>query len=206
MAHTVRPSIVLQSTASSIMSDIIHVFSKVRENADIKFHEKLAAEIGADAISIPRQAGRQCHRSNVQAGSPKEYYRRTVFTPFVDFMISLLKSRFGDKDLGQVLFLRELLKKVEATRDGEAVLQQSRPGISRARRDRSLAVSLKTTSNCDGSSITRVCQRKPLPQHCRPPQNSGNPLRFQRFGGTELQHPLKTEDVCTCATPWARSA
>lgn len=111
------------------MSDIIHVFSKVRENADIKFHdlfskaEKLAAEIGADAISIPRQAGRQCHRSNVQAGSPKEYYRRTVFTPFVDFMISLLKSRFGDKDFGQVLFLRELLKKVEATRDGEAVLQ-----------------------------------------------------------------------------------
>lgn len=68
IVHTVQPSILpvncLQHSFCLLHNEQHHfdIFSMVRENTDIKFHklfskpEELAAEIGAEAISIPQQA------------------------------------------------------------------------------------------------------------------------------------------------------
>ena len=45
---------------------------------------------------VPRTAARQQHRDNSLHGSPKEYYRRSVVIPFLDYLISELKVRFSE--------------------------------------------------------------------------------------------------------------
>lgn len=71
----------------------------MRENADEKFKDlfntasQLAAEIEV-SISIPRIIKRQVHRNNYNARSPEEYYKLSVFIPFVDHFICHLKERF----------------------------------------------------------------------------------------------------------------
>ena len=49
---------------------------------------------GEDGITMPRVCGRQTSRSNVQASSPEEYWRRTIFVPFLDYLIQALSDRF----------------------------------------------------------------------------------------------------------------
>ena len=46
--------------------------------------------------SIPRRCGRQTQRSNVQAETPEEYYRRSLTIPFIDHMISHIATRFSN--------------------------------------------------------------------------------------------------------------
>ena len=42
---------------------------------------------GSVGMPIPRRCGRQTARSNVEASTPEEYWRRTVFVPFLDHLI-----------------------------------------------------------------------------------------------------------------------
>ena len=49
---------------------------------------------GEDGIIMPRVCGRQTSRSNVQASSPEEYWRRTIFVPFLDHLIQAFSDRF----------------------------------------------------------------------------------------------------------------
>ena len=44
---------------------------------------------------IPRQAGRQTQRSNIPAATPEEYWRRSVFIPFLDTLKAELNARFS---------------------------------------------------------------------------------------------------------------
>ena len=44
---------------------------------------------------IPRTCGRQTARSNVEASNPEEYWRRTVFIPFLDHLIREFEDRFS---------------------------------------------------------------------------------------------------------------
>ena len=45
--------------------------------------------------SIPRTAGRQSHRSNTPHDGPEEYYRRTVFLPFLDHLTTEMNHRYS---------------------------------------------------------------------------------------------------------------
>ncbi|KAL4090337.1 hypothetical protein QTP88_025196 [Uroleucon formosanum] len=58
----------------------------------------LAAKKIADkfnvTMTIPRIDKRQVHRINVQTNNPEEYFRISVFIPYLDSFISQLKSRF----------------------------------------------------------------------------------------------------------------
>jgi len=56
----------------------------------------LAVELGID-LTMPRRCARQVHRPNV-GGSSEEYYRRTIYVPYMDSLIRSLESRFGESN------------------------------------------------------------------------------------------------------------
>ena len=81
-------SILLQGSTMDIITvyDEIHVVKKIlqelrKDPVKELFRSMLAmAEVsGSEGMSIPRRCGRQTARSNVQASTPEEYWRRTHF-------------------------------------------------------------------------------------------------------------------------------
>ena len=118
MGLTANLSQILQERAQHLgdavgrINDVIRRLKEKRENAEETFRnlfEKAEeiAKLTDVEIVVPRQAGRQHHRANIPAADPEEYYRRTVFLPFIDFLIEQLSSRFQDSP--KVLDLQELL-------------------------------------------------------------------------------------------------
>ena len=47
-----------------------------------------------DGVKLPRRTGKQTHRSNPPANDAREYFRRSVFLPFVDTCLHQLRERF----------------------------------------------------------------------------------------------------------------
>ncbi len=45
-------------------------------------------------IAIPRRCGKQILRNNVKGSTPKTYYRRSLFLPFIDSLLQQLGDRF----------------------------------------------------------------------------------------------------------------
>lgn len=53
------------------------------------------AETLDQTVTVPRQAGRQAHRSNQPHRDPKEYYEYSVYNVFLDHVIVQMRERFG---------------------------------------------------------------------------------------------------------------
>lgn len=74
------------------------LLKEMRENAEVKFHElfcdalNLAEEVGEE-IKIPRVANRQNYRENYSISNPENYYRVTVYIPFIEHFINQLELR-----------------------------------------------------------------------------------------------------------------
>ena len=47
----------------------------------------MAERGGSAGMPIPRRCGRQTARSNVEGPTPEEYWQRTVFVPFLGYLI-----------------------------------------------------------------------------------------------------------------------
>ncbi|CAI6346192.1 unnamed protein product [Macrosiphum euphorbiae] len=45
-------------------------------------------------IEVPRTVGRQTARNNIPSDSPEQYYKRSIFLPFLDHFICQLQDRF----------------------------------------------------------------------------------------------------------------
>jgi hypothetical protein len=60
--------------------------------------EKLAESV-TTTLMIPRLASRQAHRNNVQSSNASEYFRRTMWNPFLDSALSALRDKFSDHHL-----------------------------------------------------------------------------------------------------------
>lgn len=86
-------------SAVNLADGLNSLLKEMRENAISKFHElflkaeNCASEIG-EAINIPRLANRQNYRDNYDLTNPEDYYRVSVFIPFVDHFINQLELRF----------------------------------------------------------------------------------------------------------------
>ncbi|KAL4130683.1 hypothetical protein QTP88_008087 [Uroleucon formosanum] len=103
MAHPL--SIYLQKVNVDLAStmetanNLSTLIKEMRSNVESKFHdlfstaEHLAKEIGED-IKIPRVTHFQQHRANYELTSAENYYRVSVFIPFIDHFISQLEIRF----------------------------------------------------------------------------------------------------------------
>ena len=79
------------------------------------FHEhtfeeaaRLGASVGIDESS-PRLAGWQQNRSNVPAGTPKDYYKRNLTIPLLDHTISELDTCFSSDSSAVVVEFMQLL-------------------------------------------------------------------------------------------------
>lgn len=82
--HAVNLSTVFENMRLSATTEFKKLFAKVHDMAD-----KYDVE-----IRLPRLVGRQCHRENPQVNNPEEYYRVTVFIPFLDTFLTTLERRF----------------------------------------------------------------------------------------------------------------
>lgn len=104
-AHAKPLTVYLQKTnidladAMDMADSLIKLLEEMRVNVMAKFSElftsaqKIAAEIQTE-IRIPRIAKTQLYRANYQSTDPEEYYRISVFIPFIDHFVNQLKARF----------------------------------------------------------------------------------------------------------------
>ena len=63
-------------------------------------------------MKVPRLCGRQVHRSNpgslhgISTESPEDYFRQTIFVPYLDSIISSLTNRFSEDNSPQFNLFR----------------------------------------------------------------------------------------------------
>lgn len=81
------------------VENLIAVFENMRLSADTEF-KKLFEKVHNITnkydieIRLSPLVGKQSHRENSQVNNPGEYYRVTVFIPFLDTFLTTLKGRF----------------------------------------------------------------------------------------------------------------
>jgi len=71
--------------------------------------------------SMPRAVGRQQHRSNVEAGTPKDYYKRALTIPLLDQLISEIDTYFDLNNDAVMSSLLCLLPALLVSREGNRV-------------------------------------------------------------------------------------
>lgn len=98
------------ASAIKLTDSLVTLLSEKRENAEEAFNEifkqatELAIKIETD-IQIPRKTAHQAHRDNYDIDSPEDYYRLSIFIPFLDHFITHLNDRFMQH--------KNLLKKIQ---------------------------------------------------------------------------------------------
>ncbi|XP_037876693.2 52 kDa repressor of the inhibitor of the protein kinase [Bombyx mori] len=107
LCTTVSLSRILQSNsidlkkATNAINDTLSVLQNKRENVDVIFHQlfeeaKEVAEQLDIEIKCPRIVSKQIHRANNQpAQSTEEYFRRAIYIPLLDSIISDLQDRLS---------------------------------------------------------------------------------------------------------------
>ena len=110
--------------ANKEISRVIQLLEENREKSEEKFHPIFQATCnmtllhGRPTPEIPRQAGRQTQRSNVPATTPEEYWRRSVFVPFLDTLIAELNGRFSAMSKKAVQALLLMAENLDRLTDG----------------------------------------------------------------------------------------
>ncbi|XP_041357674.1 52 kDa repressor of the inhibitor of the protein kinase-like [Gigantopelta aegis] len=104
--YTSALAVMLQGTTMDVIKAyqeiqlIIDTFKDMRNKAEEKFKNCIFPDIlkmGRVAnieISVPRRCGQQTLRANVHGDTPKTYWRRAVFIPYLDGIISQMRIRF----------------------------------------------------------------------------------------------------------------
>ena len=92
-------SFLLQGSHQDVCEEIALIrdeLKDIRVRADIEYKENVISImeklpfVSGTSISIPRRGNHQTLRVIVEAGNPEEYWRRTIFIPVVDHLISEL--------------------------------------------------------------------------------------------------------------------
>ena len=82
-----------------MISDIRETISKTRSNESEfdKVFENMEqmAVLSGGTMTIPRLCSRQTQRNNVPATSPKEYFKRNIYIPYLDSLIQQLDMLFS---------------------------------------------------------------------------------------------------------------
>ena len=86
--------------AHEMVTEVTRMYQHERENRDTSFapiyaqSTRMAEKIGA-TVAMPRITSRQQHRSNVEASSPSEYFKRNVAIPFLDHILTCINQQFS---------------------------------------------------------------------------------------------------------------
>ena len=95
-------------TAYESIEDVKKELSTIRTNADSEFSElfadmkkmaTLAGQQDDELMRIPRRCGRQTLRNNIEADEPEQYWKRSVFLPYLDNLMEALDARFNQLSL-----------------------------------------------------------------------------------------------------------
>ena len=83
----------------SLVDDIVRTLQDSRRDADSGFHNLFVTVTDIAAkhdieLKLPRKTGRQIHRENYPSNDPEEYYRQSVYIPYIDNMLTQLNERF----------------------------------------------------------------------------------------------------------------
>ena len=137
--YTKPLSILSQGSSMDVITayNDIHTVKKIlldmKEGIQASFNSMLAmAEIGGTAgMPIPRRCGRQTARCNVEASTPEEYWRRTIFVPFLDHLIQEFEERFSQLSEAAVRGLHLLPSNISniSTEDIQTICQRFRADL-----------------------------------------------------------------------------
>ncbi|KAE9525840.1 hypothetical protein AGLY_014066 [Aphis glycines] len=105
LAYTLPISKILQTTdidlttAVNQVESVVSILRRLRSNADNEFKQLFleAQEIASNldlTMSIPRLTKHQTKRCSAPSESIEEYYRRSIFIPWVDSFLNSLSDRF----------------------------------------------------------------------------------------------------------------
>ncbi|KAK0146901.1 repressor of the inhibitor of the protein kinase [Merluccius polli] len=82
--------------AARMATDLVTVLEKKRDDStydNIWGKACSLAELVEVIPSLPRIAKKQAHRSNTPAANPQEYWKRTIFLPFIDHLTTEVRDR-----------------------------------------------------------------------------------------------------------------
>ncbi|XP_046583681.1 52 kDa repressor of the inhibitor of the protein kinase-like [Haliotis rubra] len=105
--HVVQSTVVLSKVLQKKSVDLVEAVEEARVVKTVLRDERddngvwtelfqKAVEVGQNhdvEAKIPRLAGRQRHRVNVPAETPQVYYKRALYLPFVDHLLSEIEDR-----------------------------------------------------------------------------------------------------------------
>jgi len=111
---------------------VLDMFKDIRENCDNRFEKLFGSKIASMAdmvdveISIPRRCKKQTLRGNVEADNPQTYWRRTIFVPYLDRLVTQLSSRFTSFQKDAVISLNLIPENVRMIDDTitESIIQK----------------------------------------------------------------------------------
>ncbi|KAL4098636.1 hypothetical protein QTP88_023199 [Uroleucon formosanum] len=135
-AYTKSLSIQLQSSKQDLsmakknIKNIIALFNNIRENPEDIFDslfENAAkkAQMFGEKIKIPRLCGQQTQRSNIIVREPMDWFKVTIFIPFLDHIIHGLDSRFNEK-FNNIIALEGLIPANINFYDTKSVLESTK--------------------------------------------------------------------------------
>lgn len=73
---------------------------------------EMAKRLGV-GIEMPRMTQRQCNRSNVPASNASKYFKRAIWYPYLDTIITSLKLRFGDHQTKAYMIIALIPSEIE---------------------------------------------------------------------------------------------
>lgn len=78
---------------------LISIFHEEREKFSELYQNayRFCEDYGID-LSIPRIVGRQSQRANYPTTDPEEYYKLSIFLPYIDSIVSSLQIRFSEEN------------------------------------------------------------------------------------------------------------
>ena len=88
--------------ATNQIHNLLNQFKQHRTNAECFFKNEIFSNIQNTAealgieLNLPRQCGRQAHRTNIIGNTFEEYVIRSIFIPYLDSVICSLETRFSD--------------------------------------------------------------------------------------------------------------
>ena len=85
--------------AYDIVKSLHDILQRMRGNCEQEFHDIFnnASELAADLDIHLQMLGimrKQTQRTNCEANTPEEYFRRSIFIPYVDSILKILNDRF----------------------------------------------------------------------------------------------------------------
>jgi hypothetical protein len=95
----------IKYSAVNYINKTIEILNKLRLDGKTEFKDlyfKAVEQMNKLEITVkkPRTISMQHHRQNPEITNVEDYFRVTVYIPFLDFMITDMKSRFTEETLG----------------------------------------------------------------------------------------------------------